>query len=107
LHPGTPLETIARSTVSLVTDGFYEKIAAGTLGVRKGVSISKLQPGQAVLSNGETVPADIVVCGTGWNQQVPFFDASVLQRVTDAQGNFRLYRSIMPASMPRLAFNGY
>ncbi|MET4575798.1 flavin-containing monooxygenase [Ottowia thiooxydans] len=107
LHPGTPLETIARSTVSLVTDGFYEKIAAGTLGVRKGVSITALQPGQALLSNGETVPADIVVCGTGWNQQVPFFDANLLQRVTDAQGNFRLYRSIMPTNVPRLAFNGY
>lgn len=107
LHPGTPLETIARSTVSLVTDGFYEKVAAGTLGVRKGVSIRALQPGQAVLSNGETVPADLVVCGTGWQQQVPFFDASVLQRVTDARGNFRLYRSILPVGMPRLAFNGY
>ena len=68
LHPGTPLETIARSTVSLVTDGFYEKVAAGELGVRKGVSIRTLQPGQAVLSTGETVPADIVVCGTGWHQ---------------------------------------
>ena len=107
LHPGTPLETIARSTVSLVTDGFYEKVAAGQLGVRKGVSIRALQPGQAVLSTGETVPADLVVCGTGWQQQVPFFDASVLQRVTDARGNFRLYRSILPVAMPRLAFNGY
>lgn len=107
LHPGTPLETIARSTVSLVTDGFYEKVAAGQLGVRKGVSIRALQPGQAVLSSGETVPADLVVCGTGWQQQVPFFDASVLQRVTDARGNFRLYRSILPVAMPRLAFNGY
>src|SRR3989344_1833858 len=107
LHPGTPLETIARSTVSLVTDGSYEKVAAGELGVRKGVSIQALKPGQAVLSNGETVPADIVVCGTGWHQQVPFFDISVLQRVTDARGNFRLYRSILPVGMPRLAFNGY
>ncbi|RZJ59103.1 MAG: NAD(P)/FAD-dependent oxidoreductase [Acidovorax sp.] len=107
LHPGTPLETIARSTVSLVTDGFYEKVAAGALGVRKGVTIRELQPGQAVLSNGETVPADIVVCGTGWHQQVPFFDTVVMQRITDARGNFRLYRSILPVSMPRLAFNGY
>jgi dimethylaniline monooxygenase (N-oxide forming) len=107
LHPGTPLETIARSTVSLVTDGFYEKVAAGALGVRKGVTIRELQPGQAVLSNGETVPADIVVCGTGWHQQVPFFDTGVMQRITDARGNFRLYRSILPVGMPRLAFNGY
>jgi hypothetical protein len=32
LDPGTPLETIARSTVSLVSDGFYDKVASGQLG---------------------------------------------------------------------------
>jgi cation diffusion facilitator CzcD-associated flavoprotein CzcO len=107
LHPGQPLETIARSTVSLVTDGFYEKIAAGTLAIKKGAWIQSLAPGQAVLNTGETLPADIVVCGTGWHQQVPFLSPAVMARLTDARGNFRLYRSIMPVDMPRLAFNGY
>jgi dimethylaniline monooxygenase (N-oxide forming) len=107
LHPGNSLETIARSTVSLVTDGFYEKVAAGQLSVMKNAVITKLMPEQAVLSTGETVPANIVICGTGWHQQVPFLDSSVMQRVTDARGNFRLYRSILPVNMQRLAFNGY
>lgn len=107
LHPGTKLETIARSTVSLVTDGFYEKIAAGTLAIKKGAEIAALAPGHATLSNGETVPADIVLCGTGWHQRVPFLGPAVMARVTDARGNFRLYRSILPVGMPRLAFNGY
>jgi len=106
LHPGTPLETIARSTVSLVTDGFYEKVAAGQLKVTQA-NIQALQPGLATLSNGDTVPADIVVCGTGWHQQVPFLDAATMARVTDAAGNFRLYRAMLPTSVPRLAFNGY
>ena len=30
-----------------------------------------------------------------------------MDRVTDAQGNFRLYRSMLPVDVPRLAFNGY
>jgi dimethylaniline monooxygenase (N-oxide forming) len=107
LHPGTPLETIARSTVSLVTDGFYEKVAAGTLKVRKHTVIEQLMPGKARLSTGEVVPADLVVCGTGWRQQVPFFGPGLLGRVTDARGNFRLYRSMLPVGVPRLAFNGY
>lgn len=107
LHPGTPLETIARSTVSLVTDGFYEKIAAGELTVKKNAVIDRMLPGQAMLSTGETVPADVVICGTGWHQQVPFLAPEVMQRVTDARGNFRLYRSMLPVDMPRLAFNGY
>jgi hypothetical protein len=107
LHPGTPLETIARSTVSLVSDGFYDKVAAGQLTVKKGASITALSPGKALLSNGETVPADIVVCGTGWQQRVPFLGDALMQRVTDARGNFRLYRSMLPVGVPRLAFNGY
>ncbi|MES2533743.1 MAG: NAD(P)/FAD-dependent oxidoreductase, partial [Pseudomonadota bacterium] len=73
LHPGTPLETIARSTVSLVSDGFYDKVAAGQLAVKQA-NIAQLMPGQARLSDGSTVPADIVVCGTGWQQRVPFLD---------------------------------
>lgn len=107
LHPGTPLETIARSTVSLVSDGFYEKVVTGELVVRKGATIARLSPGKALLNNGDTLPADVVVCGTGWHQQVPFFTDDVMQRVTDAHGNFKLYRSILPVDMPRLAFIGY
>jgi cation diffusion facilitator CzcD-associated flavoprotein CzcO len=107
LHPGNSLETIARSTVSLVSDGFYEKIHAGRIAVRKHTTIARLEPGKAVLSDGSVVPADVVVCGTGWQQRVPFLSPDVLARVTDAQGNFRLYRAILPIDMPRLAFNGY
>ncbi len=107
LHPGTSLETIARSTVSLVSDGFYDKVAAGALAVRKGMTIASLSPGHAVLSNGEAVPVDIVVCGTGWHQRVPFLSDALMRRVTDARGNFQLYRSILPVDVPRLAFNGY
>ena len=107
LHPGTKLETIARSTVSLVTDGFYEKVAAGRLKVMKGATITRLSAGQAELSTGATLPADIVVCGTGWQQRVPFLSAEVMKRVTDGRGNFRLYRSLLPVDTPRLAFNGY
>lgn len=107
LHPGTSLETIARSTVSLVTDDFYERVARGELMVKKHASIARLDAGSVTLTTGETLPADLVVCGTGWRQRVPFFDASLMRRITDAQGNFRLYRSILPTQVPRLAFNGY
>ena len=107
LHPGKPLETIARSTVSLVSDGFYEKILAGRIGMKKGAVITRLMPGRAELSTGETLPADIIVCGTGWHQEVPFLSAEVAAKITDARGNFRLYRSMIPTDVPRLAFNGY
>jgi cation diffusion facilitator CzcD-associated flavoprotein CzcO len=111
LNPGVPFDTIARSTVSLVTDGFYESVGSGKIKVAKGASIKRLVikegRGTAELSTGETLPADIVICGTGWNQSVPFLDAATMAKITDASGNFLLYRSMIPIGVPRLAFNGY
>ena len=111
LHPQKPFETIARSTVSLVTEGFYENVAAGRIKVMKNAEIKHLRAGPggrfAELASGELLPADLVVCGTGWNQTVPFLPPGIMARVTDAQGNFRLYRSMIPVNVPALAFNGY
>ena len=111
LHPEKPFETIARSTVSLVTDGFYENDAAGKIQVKKNTEIEQLlvQADQtfAQLRTGERIRADVVICGTGWNQAVPFLPEHLRERLTDANGNFRLYRSMLPVHVPQLAFNGY
>jgi hypothetical protein len=66
-----------------------------------------LAPGRATLSNGRDLPADLVICGTGWHQRVDFLPDATRARVTDRQGNFRLYRSMVPLGVPRLLFNGY
>jgi cation diffusion facilitator CzcD-associated flavoprotein CzcO len=107
LHPGKPLETIARSTVSLATDGFYSAVKDGTISVKKHMQVTALRPGEAELSNGESVPAQVIVAGTGWHQRVPFFKPELMAKVTDERGNFRLYNSMLPVDVPRLAFNGY
>ncbi len=107
LHPEKPLETIARSTVSLVTDGYYENMISGRLRMRARVEIAELLAGEAKLSTGETIPADIVICGTGWHQRTPFFSDELKSKLTDSQGNFRLYRTMVPVGVPRLMFNGY
>lgn len=107
LHPEKKLETISRSTISMVTPGFFENIAEGKLTVKKGTEIVALRPGEADLSTGETLPVDTIVCGTGWQQIVPFLEEDVMAKVTDAEGNFRLYKSILPIGVPGLLFNGY
>ena len=107
LHPNHPLENIARSTVSLVSDDFYQNIEAGKIGIKKSVVIEELKGREAILSNGESVPVDIIVCGTGWHQVCPFLDDNIMSKVTDEEGNFRLFRSMIPVDVPRLAFNGY
>ncbi|MFN3642864.1 MAG: flavin-containing monooxygenase [Gemmobacter sp.] len=109
--PEGSFERIARSTVSLVTDGFFDMVETGRIKVARDAQIGRLAVEDGVrvayLSDGTRLPADIVICGTGWRQEVPFLDAETQARIMDDRGNFRLYRHILPPGVPNLAFNGY
>lgn len=109
--PRGSFERIARSTVSLVTDGFFDLVAKGRIAIKRDTAIDQLivEGGRrfALLKTGEKIPADIVICGTGWRQEVPFLDADLQARIMDDRGNFRLYRCILPTGVRNLAFNGY
>jgi dimethylaniline monooxygenase (N-oxide forming) len=111
LVPEGTFDRIARSTVSLSTDELYEQVIAGTTEVARECEITSLgaRDGKpvATLSDGRTVPADLVVCGTGFKQVVPFLPQSVQDEITDERGNFELYRQILPLTVKRLHFCGY
>lgn len=109
--PDGTSEDIARSTVSLATDGFFERVASGRISVHRDRQISELlvDEGRPVarLDDGTVLPVDLVICGTGFRQHVPFFDAALHARLEDAAGNFMLHRQILPVDVPRLTFSGY
>ncbi|MBV9424762.1 MAG: NAD(P)/FAD-dependent oxidoreductase [Solirubrobacterales bacterium] len=111
LVPRDPLETIARSTVSLATDGFSERVEQGIIAVRRDTVIERLcaENGRPSvrLSDGQVLSADLVVSGTGWQQRVPFFSEELERRLTDERGNFELHRQIQPLDVPRVSFCGY
>lgn len=111
LLPEGKIERIARSTVSLATDGFYKRVEEGKLAVKQDTTIARLleKDGKphAELSSGEVVPADAVVCGTGWNQSLPFFKDELAQRLTNGEGDYELYQYILPLEVPNLFFVGY
>lgn len=111
LVPRGPFDDIARSTVSLATEGFSEQVERGAIVVHRDTVVERLgsDGGRpvAVLSDGETVPADVVACGTGWQQRVPFFSEELQRELTDDRGNFVLYHQIQPLDVPRLFFSGY
>jgi cation diffusion facilitator CzcD-associated flavoprotein CzcO len=112
LVPHSDFETIARSNVSLATDGFTEQVAAGDIHVHRDTEIERFTTDDdgapvAILSDGGTVRADLVICGTGFHQRVPFLPDDVTRRLQDDRGNFLLYRQILPHDVPHLTFAGY
>ncbi|MCU7723912.1 NAD(P)/FAD-dependent oxidoreductase [Actinoplanes sp. KI2] len=111
LVPRGTMEGIIKGAIGLCTEGFFEGVAAGTIVVRRDTTITRLltrggRP-MAALSDGTELPADLVVCATGFRQGVPFLDADTQRRLFDERGNFRLYRQILPPDVEGLYFNGY
>lgn len=111
LVPEGTFEKIARSTVSLATDGFYDMVGAGKINVQRDTRIDRLviEDGKrfAILANGTRLPADLIICGTGWHQEIPFLDEATKNKIMDDKGNFRLYNCVKPLGVENLLFNGY
>jgi dimethylaniline monooxygenase (N-oxide forming) len=82
-------------------------VGEGTIVVKRDCEISELSKASAKLSTGETIAADIIICGTGWQQEVPFLDKATQAKIMDNKGNFRLYKCVLPPNVSGLAFNGY
>lgn len=111
LVPRGTMEDIVRGAIGLATEGFFEAVEAGAITVRRDRTIEQLlvvdgKP-SARLSDGTTLRADLVVCATGFTQDVPFLPEKVREQLFDERGNFMLYRQILPLGIPGLYFNGY
>lgn len=107
LLPDKPIESIANSSISLATDGFFEVVRKGGIQMHRDTQVDHLEPGLAVLKNGDRVEVDLIVAGTGFYQAIPFFEPSLLRRFTEENGDFRLYKNVLPVDVPNLAFVGY
>lgn len=111
LVPDSSVETAVAAGISVVTDGFFEGVRTGAITVRRDMTISSLgttadgKPA-VVLANGECVPADLLVLGTGWKQAVPFLSEKVMSQIMDPKThNFHLYRGMQPTEVDNLWFN--
>src|SRR5690606_21076172 len=90
LVPKGSFDRIARSTVSLATDTLYRHVEEGRTQVLRECEIVRLDEDRgapvAQLSDGSRVPADLIICGTGFRQVVPFFSEKLQQQLTDERG---------------------
>lgn len=107
LLPPGPFDTIADSTVSLVTDGFYEAVDDGSISVRNDMIIERLEPNKVLLADKSEIPASLIVCGTGFHQRASFLPQYISSKLVDSNGDWLLYRNILPVDVPNLSFNGY
>lgn len=109
LVPEGSFETIARSTISLSTEGFYDAVQRGQIAVKRDSKIDKLVAGKGVLlDDGSLVEADVVICGTGFRQDPPpFLPEKIRNTLTDEAGNWLLYRHIKPIFVDDVTFNGF
>jgi cation diffusion facilitator CzcD-associated flavoprotein CzcO len=106
LTPEVPIERMVGCTLSLASGGFYDHVRGGRIRPLRGEP-ARFTANGLVLADGTRVDTDVVVFGTGFRQAAPFLPAEVMDRVQDGDGNFRLYRNILPVGVPRLAFIGY
>ena len=111
LVPSGAMEDIVKGAIGLATEGFFEGVADGSIAVHRDTTIARLhvQDGvrRAELADGTSLPADVVICATGFRQGVTFLPGQVQRELLDERGNFMLYRQIRPVTVPGLYFNGY
>ncbi|MEO6037057.1 MAG: NAD(P)/FAD-dependent oxidoreductase [Saprospiraceae bacterium] len=106
LKPALPITDLVFGELSVESDGFYRQVEQGKIQAVAGEILAYEQDGIR-LTKGEKIPADVVVYGTGFSQSLPFLSPDLMQQITDAQGNYLLYRHILPTRLPGLAFIGY
>lgn len=93
-------------SISIAPPHFFKYIHTGKIKPIK-TSIAKFIPGGVELANGQQVLADVVIFGTGFRQEIPFLSEKYRRLLVNEQGNFQLYRHIIPPEIPQMAFVGY
>lgn len=104
--PKIPIEKDVSCSIPIVTPGFFEGLKDGTIRPVQG-TIERYEPGGPVLTNGETVKADMVVLAVGWKLGVPFLDKAYRDRLIEADGQYRTYRLIANPDLPDTGFVGF
>jgi dimethylaniline monooxygenase (N-oxide forming) len=89
-----------------IGEAFYQVLRQGLVQARRTQNVSFAGKDRVQLDSGEQLPADIVICATGWCQNLAFLDAGLRQEI-EVNGRFQLYRHILPPQEQHLGFVGY
>ncbi|MES2180301.1 MAG: NAD(P)/FAD-dependent oxidoreductase [Gemmatimonadota bacterium] len=96
-----------RSAAALASTGYYGHVGAGRIEPRRAEVVSLSRDGVRV-SNGEELPADIVVLSVGsGTPRFPFLDESSRALLESEHDGVQLYRHVVHPRLPGLGFAGF
>lgn len=102
--PETPITSGAENIG--IGETFYEALRQGLARAERAGIQGFSGEDRLRLDTGEEVEADVVIFATGWRQDVAVLEPE-LRRTVHRDGEFRLYRQILPPGEPRLGLVGY
>ncbi|MEM7567017.1 MAG: monooxygenase, partial [Pseudomonadota bacterium] len=111
LKPKAPIETGINCSVPIVTPGFFDLVADGTIRCVQGTfeaygAGENGGQGHVRLTTGESVPCDLAVLAVGWKLGMPFLPDAYQAKLVDPDGQYRLYRLIANPDLPDMGFVG-
>jgi len=92
----------------VLTTDLKDRISSGLVTATRGeiVKLNSTDPCTAELSDGRTVPCDLVVCATGFKKDYSVFPEDVLAALNVEADGLWLYRHTVPPRVADLAFCG-
>ncbi|MDF2190379.1 NAD(P)-binding domain-containing protein [Paraflavitalea sp. CAU 1676] len=104
--PQHRIEDQISCSLGVAPEGFYEQVQKGNIKAHR-TEIERIEGKQVRLKNGATITADLLVCGTGFTQELPFLEESYRKLIMSSNGRFRLFRNIIHPLVPQLGFVGF
>lgn len=106
LVPDHPIEYDAYSEVTMVPrPGFIDSIRNGYIQAHRS-GLKRFTDQELILEDGEVLPVDCVVFGTGWKTGFGYLPENLRQNLGEGPDGIYLYRHILHPDAPNLAFIG-
>ncbi|KAK6081522.1 hypothetical protein SCUP234_04727 [Seiridium cupressi] len=91
---------------STIRSEFIERVRTGTIKVHRA-NVASFTETAVLLTNGETLEADVVISATGYKRERPYLPGNVLSDEDTPEFETDLYKLVVPARHENLYFVGY
>jgi len=104
LMPDHPMKLDLFTNLYITPRRFFTMLGAGVIRSIR-CKIESFYEAGIYLASGQKVPADVVICATGWRHDYSFLPSNLLDRIYDEDG-MHLYRHMVHSEIPGFAFVG-